>query len=307
MQNRDYMAKLNLDERELAKRLSAFEIAQEDLDRLRALRPFAERHMDDIIDDFYKLLLSHEEMRVHFPDEVAVRHVKRLQREYFLGLFSGVVDLRYVEYRLRVGATHERAGLQPKWYLAAYSRYLRIIADRMFAEWKDADEVRRSYDSIQKLMHFDVALALDTYIAASIETITRHQAAIRELSTPVIRVYERVLLLPIIGTVDSQRAQQIMETVLVRVIEEQAKVIILDIAGVSIVDSQVADHIIETTAAIRLLGAQTILTGISAQVARTIVRLGVEISTMHTCSRLADGIELALGIIGKQIAPRQGA
>lgn len=305
MVERQYRARLNttMDDAELRRRLSAFEITEEDLQRLASLRPLAERHMDGIVEEFYELLLNHEEMRVHFPDEATVRHVKRMQREYFLGLFGGVVDLQYVEDRLRAGATHERIGVPPKLYLAAYSRYLRLILDRVMRDIVDVRQACQAYASIEKLVHFDMALALDTYLAASIDTITRHQAAIRELSTPVIRVYERILLMPIIGTVDSQRAQQIMETVLVRVVEEQARVLILDIAGVSLVDSQVADHLLETTAAVRLLGAQTILTGISAQVARTIVRLGVEISSMYTCSRLADGIELALRIVGKRIAP----
>ena len=129
----------------------------------------------------------------------------------------------------------------------------------------------------------------------------RHQAAIRELSTPVIRVHDRVLLLPLVGAVDSHRAQQIMESLLSRVAEEQARAVIVDIAGVAVVDTRVADHLLQTTAAVRLLGAQTILTGISAQVARTIVQLGVDISAMHTRARLADGIELALDMVGLRV------
>jgi rsbT co-antagonist protein RsbR len=152
------------------------------------------------------------------------------------------------------------------------------------------------------MVMFDMALSMDTYITASMATLARHQAAIRELSTPVIRLYHRVLLLPLVGTVDSHRAQQIMETLLTRVVEEQAKTVIIDIAGVPVVDTAVADHLLKTTDAVRLLGAETIVTGITAQVARTIVQLGVDISTIHTRARLADGIELALGLVGKQIA-----
>jgi rsbT co-antagonist protein RsbR len=84
-------------------------------------------------------------------------------------------------------------------------------------------------------------------------------------------------------------------------VEAQAKVIIIDIAGVPVVDTRVADHLLKTTAAVRLLGAQTILTGITAHVARTMVQLGLDVSTMHTVSRLSDGIELALSIVGKRI------
>jgi rsbT co-antagonist protein RsbR len=149
-----------------------------------------------------------------------------------------------------------------------------------------------------------MAIAIDAYIDANLQTLGRHQAAIRELSTPVIRVHDHVLLLPLIGTIDSQRAQQVMEAVLTRVVEEQAQAIIIDIAGVPVVDTRVADHLLKTAAAVRLLGARTILTGISAQVARTIVQLGVDITGMHTLSRLADGIEFALNLVGKSITPK---
>jgi rsbT co-antagonist protein RsbR len=97
-----------------------------------------------------------------------------------------------------------------------------------------------------------------------------------------------------------------MDSVLLRISEDQAKCIIIDIAGVAVVDTQVADSLVKTTAAVRLLGAETILTGITAQVARTIVHLGVDISTMHTLGRLGDGIELALSLMGKSIQPAAG-
>jgi rsbT co-antagonist protein RsbR len=299
----DYMSRLRLDERELASRRAFFEITDDDLRRLASLRGFAERHSEGIVEDLYELILGHTESRAFFPDEASVARVKKLQRQYFLGLFTGTLDLAYVADRLRVGAAHERIGLSPKWYIGAYSRYQRLVLDRLFDELPVAD-ARAAYKSVAKVVNFDKSLAIDTYIEASMETLARHQAAIRELSTPVIRVYHRVLLLPLIGTVDSLRAEQIMEMLLLRVVEEQAKAVIIDIAGVAVVDTRVADHLLKTTDAVRLLGADTIITGISPQVARTIVQLGVDISTMHTRSRLADGIELALGLIGRVIKER---
>ena len=303
MTYRKYMSILKLDEAELRNRRAFFEITDGDLARLASLRGFAERHTDEIVEGFYELLLRHPETKKFFEDDAMVRRVKRTQRDYFLGLFAGKCDLPYVEDRLRVGAAHERIGLAPKWYLGAYRRYLQLLHAQLFKDLS-AVEAHAAYESLLKLVSFDEALALDTYMAAHLETIERHQTAIRELSTPVIRVHPGVLLLPLVGAVDSLRAQQVMETVLVRVVEEQAKCIIIDIAGVPVVDTKVADHLVKTTAAARLLGTQTILTGISAQVARTIVQLGVDISTMHTLARLADGIELALSMVGKAIGSK---
>jgi rsbT co-antagonist protein RsbR len=300
------MRVLKLDEAEVQSRRTFFEIAEEDLKRLASLRPFAEKVTDAIVEDFYKLLLSHAETKKFFPDEATVRRVKKTQREYFLGLFAGNCDLAYVEDRLRVGIAHERIGLSTKWYLGAYRKYLQLIAEHLFEELRDSVQAHQALASIQKIVSFDIALACDTYLAAKIETIERHQAAIRELSTPVIRVHDRILLLPLVGTIDSHRANQVMDSVLLKVSEAQAKVIIIDIAGVPVVDTKVADSLVKTTAAVRLLGAETILTGITAQVARTIVQLGVDISTMHTLSRLAEGIELALSRVGKSIQSTKG-
>jgi rsbT co-antagonist protein RsbR len=298
------MTTLKLDEAELRSRRAFFDLTDADLARLGSLRGFAEKHNAEIVDAFYDHMLKHEQTRKFFPDDATVRRVKRLQSEYFLRLFEGRCDIDYVEDRLRVGAAHERIGLAPKWYLASYRKYLELLRDKLYATLPPA-EAGAALSSVQKIVFFDVTLAIDTYIAANIETLQRHQAALRELSTPVIRVHDRILLLPLVGAIDSVRAHQIMETVLVRVVEEKAKCIIVDIAGVPVVDTKVADNLVKTTAAVRLLGTQTILTGISAQVARTIVQLGVDISTMHTRSRLQDGIDLALDLVGKAITEKR--
>lgn len=301
---RTLRSRLSFDERELQSRRTFFGITDEDLTRLSRLSAFAQKHMDEVVEEFYALLLGHPETKRFFPDDATVRRVKRLQREYFLGLFAGKCDLEYVENRLRVGAVHEQIGMAPRWYIGAYRKYLSQLIERMTADLAPA-EATEAYESGLKLIMFDMSLAIDAYIAANLDTLGRHQAAIRELSTPVIKVHNRILLLPLIGAIDSQRAQQVMETVLLRVIEEKAKVMIIDIAGVPVVDTKVADHLMKTTAAMRLVGAQTILTGISAQVARTIIQLGVDISSMHTLARLQDGIELALSILGLQIQPEK--
>jgi rsbT co-antagonist protein RsbR len=301
MDHRRYLKVLKLDEAEVASRRAFFDLTDDDLRALAALRPFAEKCTDAIVEDFYKLLLSHPETKKFFPDDATIRRVKRAQREYFLGLFNGKCDLAYVEDRLRVGIVHERIGLSTKWYLGSYRKYMQLICDHLFEELGDSEKVRGAFESIQKIVYFDIALASDTYLAAKIDTIERHQAAIRELSTPVIRVHDRILLLPLVGGIDSHRANQVMDSVLLKVSETQAKCIIVDIAGVPVVDTKVADSLVKTTAAVRLLGAETILTGITAQVARTIIQLGVDISTMHTLSRLAEGIELALSLVGKSI------
>ncbi|MEZ4236855.1 MAG: protoglobin domain-containing protein [Myxococcota bacterium] len=290
-----------LDERDLVLRLAFFRIGEEELRRLVAMRPLAERVTADTVERFYEHLLSQPETRDFLDDPALVARLKRKQTTYFLELFEGRIDLAYVENRLRVGAIHEQLGVPPRWYIGAYAWYLKLAREAIFGEEGLTESSVADYTALERIMHFDASLALDAYIAGHLQAQQRHQAAIREMSTPVIRVYERILLLPMVGTIDSLRAQQVMESVLVRIGEEQAKVLLLDIAGVAVVDTAVADHLLKTTAAVRLLGAQTILTGISPQVARTIVELGVSLGGLHTRNTLADGLELALRLLDKEI------
>lgn len=304
----DYMTRLQLDQAELTHRRSYFHISDSDLALLEEAKDFAVEHMDDIVEGFYELIMSHPEAAAYMDDPERVRRLKRTQKQYFLALFRGDIDLAYIEDRLRVGTAHERIGLPLKWYMGSYSRYLMLVLDRLIAH--HIDDIHKAcavFTALQKLVFFDATLAIDTYMAAQADTLTRHQAAIRELSTPVIRVFEQVLLLPLVGTVDSHRAQQIMETVLREVAQQRARVLILDIAGVPVVDTQVADYLLKATAAVRLLGARTVLTGISPQVARTIVELGVDISTMETRNTLASGIASALAYVGQRIVPMEEA
>lgn len=297
----DFMARLELDAAELAHRRSYFKIFDEDLERLAAARPWAESHMNQIVDGFYDLIMEHPESAAYMQDPARVRRLKRLQASYFLDLFSGTLDLEYVQDRLRVGFAHERIGLPLKWYMGSYSRYLLLVLHGLLDDMDDANQAARTYESLQKIVFFDATLAIDTYMAKQMDALVRHQHAIRELSTPVIRVFSGVLLLPLVGTIDSLRAQQIMQTVLSRVADERARVLILDIAGVPVVDTQVADYLLKATAAVRLLGGHVVLTGISPQVARTIVELGVDISAMETRNTLSSGIELALDLVGKRV------
>lgn len=300
------MAKLRLDERELKRRRAYFEISDADLSRLGGLRELANLHIDEIVEGLYRFILGHPESAAFFPDAAMVARVKQMQRRYFLGLFAGRCDLAYVEDRVRVGATHETIRMPARLYLGAYSVYLDLLR-AMFQAHLPPDDAQQAMISVQRLVHFDMALAMDTYVAAAEDTILRHQAAVRELSTPVIRIFDRVLLLPLVGTIDTQRAQQVMETILLRVSEEQARVVIVDISGVPVVDTKVAEHLILTTNAVRLLGAETVIAGISPVVAKTIVQLGISLPALATRGRLQDAIVQALALVGKHLGDKPPA
>ena len=134
------------------------------------------------------------------------------------------------------------------------------------------------------------------------ERVIRQQAeAIRELSTPVLQVRERLLILPIIGLVDSQRARQLTEQLLRGIRANRAKVVVMDITGVPSVDSIVANHLVQTVDASRLLGASVIVTGLSPQIAQTLVTIGVDLAKMNTVGDLQGGIEEAERLLGYKV------
>lgn len=127
---------------------------------------------------------------------------------------------------------------------------------------------------------------------------------ILETSTPVIQLFEGILIAPIIGTLDSSRTQQIMERILNSIVDTRSSVAILDITGVSTVDTATASNLIETITAVKLLGAQVIVTGIRPVIAQTMVHLGVNLSNFMTFSSLENGIKVALDLIGLKIEKR---
>ena len=141
----------------------------------------------------------------------------------------------------------------------------------------------------------------EMYQRAREELIARQQQDMLELSTPVVKLWDGVLALPMIGTLDSARTQVVMETLLQRIVETGSAVAILDITGVPTVDTLVAQHLLKTIAAARLMGADCIISGIRPQIAQTIVHLGVDLGTVTTKATLADAFALALQRTGQTV------
>jgi len=141
-------------------------------------------------------------------------------------------------------------------------------------------------------------LTTDMHQKTREEVIARQQQEMMELSTPVVTLWNGVLALPLIGTLDSARTQVVMESLLQRIVDSGASIAILDITGVPTVDTLVAQHLLKTVAAARLMGADCIISGIRPQIAQTIVHLGVELNSVITKATLADAFAVALKRLG---------
>lgn len=156
-------------------------------------------------------------------------------------------------------------------------------------------------------LYLNLAMATigEEYLRTKELIIGQQQNALRELSTPVLQIRERLLLLPIIGVIDSQRALQLTQQLLVAVRAHRARVAVMDITGVGAVDSKVANHLLQTVAAARLMGARVVITGLSAEVAHSLVLLGVDTSQLITTGDLQSGIEEAERILGYVVRRRE--
>jgi PAS domain S-box-containing protein len=139
------------------------------------------------------------------------------------------------------------------------------------------------------------------------ERIQQQSKEIMDLSTPVMQVWQGVVTAPLIGSLDSERTQQFMERLLNRIVETNSPVALVDIMGVPTIDTQTAQHLIETISAVRLLGAQVILTGVRPVIAQTLVHLGIDLSDIITRSSLAAGVQVALDILNLQVVEKKAA
>lgn len=290
---------LNVNEEEIHSRKRFLQFDEEDVERLRSIGPLAERYATDVIEDFYKHLLTFEETRSFLSDPNVLARVKNAQKDYFLRLTQGNYGVEYIENRLKVGTAHQRISLPVKSYLGMYNFYLRAVFSRLRETYKDdPDEANDIFVSLMKLTFLDIGLAIDTYIDSRERTIGEQQDAIRELSTPVLTMREGILLLPVIGMIDSYRASQLTEQLLRSIRTTRARVVVVDITGVPYVDSRVASHLVQTVEAARLMGSKVIVSGVAPDIALTMVTLGIDLGRIETVGDMQSGIERAEQLSG---------
>jgi rsbT co-antagonist protein RsbR len=174
-----------------------------------------------------------------------------------------------------------------------------VLARSLFAKYqKDLDLLNRILDSYEPAANRIAVTVGVSFVEERERVIHEQQEAIRELSTPVLQLREHLLILPIIGVLDSSRARQLTEQLLGAIQEKRAKVVVIDITGVATIDRTVANHLVQTVEASRLMGASTILTGLSSDIAQTLVDLGVDLGMMKTVGDLQGGLVEAERLAG---------
>jgi len=274
----------------------------EDTSRIAAIKEMIERHADEHAAAFFNYLSQFEEAAALFRNPDMLREAKRLKHEHLLAIVSGDYGKAYIEQRVLLGALYSRAGLDSRVFLGAFHQLMQSIGRKiaeMFA--RDAQAALQHFASVNKIGFMDIGIIVDVLVAERERIIRTQEKAILELSTPALQIRDRLLMLPIIGLLDSMRAKQLTDNLLHSIRASRAKVVVMDITGVAAVDSKVANHLIQTVTAARLMGTQVIVTGLSAEVAQSLVALGVDLSKINTVGDLQGGIEEAERILGYKI------
>ncbi|MET7476031.1 STAS domain-containing protein [Streptomyces sp. NPDC005648] len=200
----------------------------------------------------------------------------------------------------RMTSARARAGITMAQVSAEVDALRPPIADLLVEEFPDGSpqEVRERATALTVLMGTLRLVVLDTALSEGQALIERQQLQLIEVATPVIKLWDGIVAVPLIGTLDSARSQVVMETLLEAIVEQHARFAILDITGVPTVDSLVAQHLMKTVAAARLMGAECVVSGIRPAIAQTIVHLGLDLGTVVTRASLADALAYALHELG---------
>ena len=179
------------------------------------------------------------------------------------------------------------------------------LLQALLEEVKDPTTLYEDSLKISKIIDNMVISTFESFIKGREEVILRQTDEITEISTPVIRVWDGILALPIIGTLDSSRTQVVMESLLQEIVDSGSGIAILDISGVPAVDSLVAQHLIKTVSATRLMGAECIISGIRPEIAQTVVHLGIDLSDIITKSTLASALKTAFTMLQLEVQKKQ--
>ncbi|MEW4455099.1 protoglobin domain-containing protein [Bremerella sp. JC817] len=267
-----------------------YHVTAEDIELILEYAKIVMPRMDDFIREFYDWLKTQPDYEMYFSDPATLQRVKMLQVRYWQDFFSAEITDVYVQKRKSVGANHARIGLPLPVYVSGMYRSLRIWTDVLYDRSLAGDRYAKAIKAVTKLIMLDTAIVVDTFMRQTNCIIAEQHDSLMQMSTPVTEVWNDVLMLPIVGIIDSKRAQDIMTAVLHKIADTHSRTLILDISGVAVVDTAVANHLIKITKATRLMGCTCTISGVSPAIAQTIVELGINVGDIRTTATLKDAL-----------------
>jgi len=298
------LERLQLSPHDIERRKAFVGLQPEDVARIRSIQDIFLPNADRYVAAFFDHLAGIAETAKLSGSHSVLEEAKCLEHEHLVAMMQGDYGKDYMEQRVRLGMLYSRAGLDVSVLLGGFHVLMRVLGMEVMKHF--AEDPTKGFDvfmSLKKIGFLDIGLIVDVLIAERERVISVQQEAIRELSTPVLQVRDRLLVLPIIGVIDSMRAKQLTDDLLQAIRANRARIVVMDVTGVAAVDSKVANHFIQTVAAASLMGADVIITGLSADVAQALVGLGVDLSSIRTLNDLQGGLEEAERQLGYKIVP----
>ncbi|MGN6165749.1 MAG: STAS domain-containing protein [Flavisolibacter sp.] len=245
-------------------------------------------------------LMSNEELREQ-SNELLDTLLKAINDKNITDVESSDFEPVY-EIVSGISMSRARQGFSPRETGTYVFSLKEALLKNLQEELKDDPKVlAEAVLKVNKLMDSLGIVTFETFIKGREEVILRQTDEITEISTPVIRVWDGIVALPIIGTLDSARTQTVMENLLQEIVDSGSTIAILDISGVPAVDSLVAQHLIKTVAATRLMGAECIISGIRPEIAQTVVHLGIDLSNIVTKATLASALKYAFSVLRLEV------
>lgn len=262
-----------------------------------------------ILEQWFQNQLDNEGLR----EDLITNDDQRIQSEELINLFAASIsddnfdnfqsrDFEKIEEILSgIAIARARRGFSPRETGAYVFSLKTAILKTLSEEISDATVLYTESMRINSLFDNFSMITFETFIKGREDVILRQTDEITEISTPVIKIWDGILALPIIGTLDSSRTQIVMENLLQEIVETGSSIAILDISGVPAIDTLVAQHLIKTVSATRLMGAECIISGIRPEIAQTVVHLGIDLSEIVTKATLASALKLAFSMIELEV------
>lgn len=290
---------MGITEQSVERRRRIVSLEARDLERIASVKDLVASKVEEYAAVFFDYLSGLDEGRVLLANRVIAERARQLKREHLSAMVQSDYGTGYVLQRLELAMLYSKAGLDLRVFLAAFQHLLKSIGVTVMKHFEHDPLVGfEAFMSLEKVGFFDVGIIVDAIVFERERVIRQQQDAIRELSTPVLQIRERLLLLPIIGVIDTHRARLVTENLLQAIRANRAKVVVMDITGVATIDSKVANHVIQTVTAAKLMGATVIVTGLSADVAQSLVVLGIDLTKLNTVGDLQGGLEEAELLLG---------
>jgi rsbT co-antagonist protein RsbR len=280
-------------------------VSAEDVSLLHELVTYLRQKQTELREEWVGRITDAQLLSVMTPEEI-FSEVTAVYDNYVDALETGSVE-RLQAYARDLSERIIPRGVETHEVLDIVLLLRDVLARSLFVNYQhDPDLLSRILDSYEPAANRIAVTVGVSFVEERERVIREQQEAIRELSTPVLQVRDRLLILPIIGMLDSQRARQLTEQLLGGIQASRARVVVLDITGVATIDLGVANHLVQTVEAARLMGASTIITGLSSRIAQTLVDLGVDLAMMKTVGDLQGGLEEAERLLGQQSAELAG-